>query len=289
MVTLKRRIKSVRSTRQITKAMELISATKMRRASEATLATRYYAEVAQSILIHLRNTNSVLRHPLYITRPVKSRLYIVITSNRGLSGSYNKNVLHAFAEKLKKDYESSVKSRALLIGKQAGRFASRLENLEVVGLYDSLPEKPGITEMSPLMSSAIQRFTGSGEITEADEVIIIYTKYISNLEHRVENLTVLPAGLPILNDQVDYTSSVFEPDAETVLQIATTRFLEVQLLQAYLESQASEQSSRMLAMKTASDNAKELIDDLVLATNTLRQATITQELAEITGGTGALI
>ena len=289
MVSLRRRMKSVRSTRQITKAMELISASKMRRASDATLASRYYSEVAQEVLGHLRNGTDVNKHPLYTTRPVKSRLHIVITSNRGLSGAYNKNVLQLFADQLKLDSQQNIRSSAILIGKQAGRFASRLHDLNIVGLYDSLPEKPTISDLSSLMSTAIGLFTAEGKQSpDVDEVQIIFTKYVSHLVHTVAKEVMLPAGLD--EEKQEPTKYVlFEPSAHDVLGVVTERLLEVELLQAYLESQASEQSSRMLAMKTASDNAKDLIDDLQLATNTLRQATITQELAEITGGAGALL
>lgn len=289
MVSLKRRIKSVRSTRQITKAMELISASKMRRASDATLASRYYSEVAEQILDHLRLSADTKQHPLYATRVVKSRLYIVISSNRGLSGAYNKNVLQAFASQLKSDNASGIESSAILIGKQAGRFASRLRGLKVIGLYDQIPEKPTTVDISPLLSTAMLLFAPlDKELPEVDEVSVIYTKYVSNLVHSVDTLKLLPAGIENKEGEVLNQDSIFEPSPEEVLEIATRRFIEIQLLQAYLESQASEQSARMLAMKTASDNAKDLIDDLTLATNTLRQSIITQELAEITGGAGAM-
>lgn len=288
MIVLKRRIKSVKSTRQITKAMELISASKMRKASEATLASRYYAEVAQNILQHLKDSQNTRFHRLYRRDTIKARLHIVITSNRGLSGAYNKNVLQQFATHLKEDAEALVKSKAILIGRQAGRFASHIQGLEVLGLYDALPERAIVADMSPILATCVQQFSA----LEVDEVRVVYTRYVSNLVHAVDKAVLLPAGTAFESDDrasVQNGEITFEPDSNTVLDVATSRFLEVQLLQAYLESQASEQSARMLAMKTASDNAKDLIDDLVLVSNTVRQAAITQELAEITGGVGALV
>jgi F-type H+-transporting ATPase subunit gamma len=260
----------------------------MRKASESALASRRYSHVAEEMLGHLRQSTDVTKHPLYTTRNVKRRLYIVITSNRGLSGAYNKNVLQAFTKELKNDAQNHIESSALLIGKQAGRFASRLHDLTVLGLYDTLPEKPTVADLSSLLTTALQHFAPEKENPTIDEVKLLYTTYVSHLDHTVTSEIILPAGFDMGSEKPrEYV--LFEPSTDAVLGVVTRRLLEVQLLQAYLESQASEQSSRMLAMKTASDNAKDLIDDLMLATNTLRQATITQELAEITGGAGALL
>ena len=287
MVTLKRRMKSVRSTRQITKAMELISASKMRRSAEATLASRYYAEVALQILTDLSHIIDVRAHPLYAVRSVKTRLYIVITSNRGLAGSYNKNVLQLFASHLKEDEKSGVKSKAILIGRQAGHFGTTVRGLEVVGLYEQLPEKPTTAELSPITTTAKQLFTGRTPAVDAVE--LVYTRYGSSVLQTASRQPLLPAGFVDGPDSTTPKDSLFEPSKSEVLGVVTERLIDIQLLQAYLESQASEQSARMVAMKTASDNARDLIDDLTLTSNTLRQATITGELAEITAGAEVIL
>lgn len=290
MVTLRRRIKSVRSTHQITKAMELISASKMRRANELSHASRYYTDTAQQLLARLRHITDTSHHPLYVSREVRSRLYIVITSNKGLNGAYSKNVLHEFTQCLYDDINQGVVSRVILIGRQAGRFASRLKALDIVGLYDNLPERAAIQDLLPLIGTAIDLFCNHDKQLRVDQVKVLSTRNVSNLEQRVVQMVLLPVGEPSVSiEDMSEQEVLFEPSSQEVLEVATRRCIEMILLQAYLESQASEQSARMLAMKTASDNATNIIDDLVLLSNTTRQAMITRELAEITNGAGALL
>ncbi len=301
---IKARIKSVKSTRQITKAMELVSASKMRRAQEGALASREYARTAEQVLTRLRELTDVSAHPLYHIRPVKGRLYIVITSDRGLAGAYNSNVLRTFATKLKADQQAGVASSAILVGKQAGRFAARLQDLAVLGAYDHLPEKIHVSDLTPILQTAKDAYLGNKKIKKssnpykkpdirfvdsiADEVEVIYTDYKSSIVQQVTTMRLLPAAFTDVALPEEYDQVTFEPSPHKVLGVVTERLVEVQLLQMYLESQASEQSARMMAMKTASDNAADIIEDLTLAANTLRQASITQELAEITGGVEAM-
>lgn len=305
-IALRRRIKSVRSTRQITKAMELVSASKMRRAQESALSSRQYTNRARQILTRLRELTDVSKHPLFVTRPVKTRLLIVMTSDRGLAGSYNSNVLKAFARELQSDRDDGVHTKVLLIGKQAAKFAARIKDIDIVGAYDHLPEKPTITELLPIIDTAKKMYLPSKpEVTqemidegasaftkaaepEVDKVDIIFTDFRSSISQEVTVSGFLPAAFSDVAISEDLENAMFEPNPKVVLNTVVDRLVEVQLWQAYLESQASEQSSRMMAMKTASDNAGELIDDLTLAANTARQAAITQELAEITGGAEAM-
>lgn len=301
-IALRRRIKSVKSTRQITKAMELVSASKMRRAQDAALASREFTKSALEILSRLRQLTDVSKHPLYETRPVASKLYIVITSDRGLAGAYNSNVLKTFAKQLKSDHESGIATKALLVGKQAATFASRIKDVEVLGVYTHMPEKPVTTDLTPILRTAKEQFVGAPKIVSedhdsdveqsepmlVDSVELIFTNFRSSLLQEVTQQTLLPAAFTPVELTNSMSEAIFEPSPEKVLQVITERFIEIQLLQAYLESQASEQSARMMAMKTASDNAAEIIDDLTLEANTARQSAITQELAEITGGAEAI-
>ena len=308
-IALRRRIKSVKSTRQITKAMELVSASKMRRAQESALASREYARTALQILTRLRELTDVSQHPMYDIRPVTSRLYIVITSDRGLAGAYNSNVLRAFTTRLKADQKDSVASYAVTVGKQAGRFATKLEHVQVLGSYDHMPEHPSMSDLTPILQTAKDSFLrqtvakrrygfypavdedGSIIVPDkplVDEVEVIYTNYKSSLVQTVTEAKLLPAAFTDVDISPDLGKAIFEPSATKVLKVTTERLIEVQMLQMYLESQASEQSSRMMAMKTASDNAAEIVEDLTLAANTARQSAITQELAEITGGAEAM-
>lgn len=283
-IAIRRRIKSVRSTRQITKAMELVSASKMRRAQEAANRSREYAKLANQILTRLRELTDVDHHPLYQKRVVITRLYVVVTSDRGLAGAYNSNVLKAFAKSLAEDAEAGVSSKAILVGRQAARFAGRLESLEVIGAYDHISEQPTAEDIGGLLASIFEHF----KIGQVDAIDVIYTDYKSSIVQEVTLKRVLPAAFTEVPISHDLEDALFEPSPEAVLEQVTERLVESQLLQAILESQASEQSARMMAMKTASDNANELIDDLTLEANTARQASITQELAEITGGAEAM-
>lgn len=301
---IKARIGSVKNTKQITKAMELVSASKMRRAQEATLASREYVKTSRDILGRLRQLTDVSNHPLFKVRNVKSRILIVITSDRGLAGAYNANVLRRLAKELQADRDNTVETKLILIGKQASRFAAKIEEVNVIGSYESMPENPSVTDLSAILSTVKEAFIGkiektideeSGEIKKqvilptTDAVDVLFTDYKSSIVQEVTLQRMLPAAYDSSNDgSTKLVDAIFEPSPNQVLNAVADRLVDVQLWQAYLESQASEQSSRMMAMKTASDNAGELIDDLTLAMNTARQAAITQELAEITGGAEAI-
>lgn len=285
---LKSRITSVRNTKQITKAMELVSASKMRRAQEHARRSRDYRNLARQILARLRDTADVSKNPLYAFRITNTRLHIIITGNRGLAGAYNSNVLRRLTRELIADKEAGIKSQAIVIGKQGAKFIVRFEGVEVVAVYNDISENPSANDIRPILETILDKFR-SGDV---DAVDVLYTDYKSSIVQEVAIERLLPAAY--LGEDEDEENEpntpevVFEPSAKAVLESVTERLIESQLNQAFLESSASEQSMRMMAMKSASDNASDLIDDLTLAFNTARQAAITQELAEITGGSEAI-
>jgi len=283
-ITLKRRIGSVKNTKQITKAMELVAASKMRRAQEYAANGRAYREAAYSLLTRLSAITEVGEHPLFVQRPIKTRVYVAITSNRGLAGSYNSNVLRILAKAILEDHHEGVKSQVIAIGKQAAQFARRLEGVDLIAAYEAFGDRPTSNDMSPLLTSVAAMYANK----EVDDVQLIYTEFKSNIVQIATRLSFLPARFEEVVDVKSASNVTFEPSVEAVLDSVTERLLEVQLWQALLESLASEHSMRMLAMKSATDNATDLIDDLTLAFNTARQAAITQELAEITGGAEAM-
>lgn len=300
---IKGRIKSVKNTKQITKAMELVSASKMRRAQEATLASREYTMTARQILTRLRELTDVSEHPLFVTREVKSRILVVITSDRGLAGAYNANILRRLTKELQTDREAGIKTELILIGKQASRFIVKIEGVHILGAYESMPERPVLADISAILQTIKSQFVGTTEMKtddsdgksketpvppQVDAVDVLYTDYKSSVIQEVTLDTLLPAAFDSTRSSDDATDAIFEPSPQAVLDSIADKLVDVQLWQAFLESQASEQSARMMAMKTASDNAGDLIDDLTLAMNTARQAAITQELAEITGGAEAI-
>lgn len=171
-----------------------------------------------------------------------------------------------------------------MIGKQAARFASRLSDVNVIGVYENFAEQPTANDMRPILTTIIEQYTNQ----TVDAVDIIYTNYLSSIRQELSVERLLPAAYEAIRISDDVHHAEFEPSPRVVLESVTQRLIEAQLNQALLESQASEQSMRMMAMKNASDNASDIIDDLTLAFNTARQAGITQEIAEITGGAEAI-
>lgn len=282
-ITLKRRITSIRGTRQITKAMELVSASKLRRAQEYAKRSRDYRDLAYDLLKKLNAMSEVERLPLFRKRTVKNRLYIVITSNTGLAGAYNANVLKLLTQGLQKDRAGKVKSHVITVGSKAAQLARRLSDVDLMAVYPPFGDQPTANDIRPILNTVIEQYTSEA----IDEVRVLYTNFKSNLVQEVQDLQLLPAPLMDV-DSAAAPISNFEPDVETVVQEVTTRLIEAQIWQAILESLASEHAMRMVATKNATDNANDLIDDYTLALNTARQATITQELAEITGGAEAL-
>ena len=282
-ITLKRRITSIGSTRQITKAMELVSASKLRRAQEYAQRSRDYRDLAYDLLRKLNAMSEVERLPLFRKRTVKNRLYVVITSNTGLAGAYNSNILKLLAEGLRADQANKTRSHVITIGSKGAQFVRRLQDVDLLAAYPPLGDQPTANDVRPILNMVIDQYI-AGQI---DEVRVLFTDFKSNLVQQAQSLQVLPAPLMDVDSDAVPISN-FEPDVETVVHEVTTRLIEAQIWQAVLESLASEHAMRMIATKNATDNANDLIDDYTLELNTARQAAITQELAEISGGVEAL-
>ncbi len=282
-IVLKRRITSIKNTRQITKAMQLVSASKLRRAQEYATASRAYAELADELLTRLGGISEVEHQPLFAKRPVRARLYVVVTSSSGLAGAYNANVLKQLAVSLRTDQADKVSSHVVVIGSKGAQFVRRLQGVDLVAVHPAYGDQPTANDVRPLLNTVIDQYKSQA----VDEVRILYTKFKSTVSQETRSQQLLPAQ-PVAAQTTAATISNFEPDVETVIDQVATRLIEAQIWQAVLESLASEHAMRMVAMKNATDNAKELIDDYTLALNTARQAAITQELAEITGGAEAL-
>lgn len=282
-IALKQRIKSIKGTRQITKAMQLVSASKLRRAQEYALASRAYADLANELLARLSGIREVEQQPLFKKRTVKDRMYIIVTSNSGLAGAYNANVLKGLTKNLQADRANKVKSQVIAVGSKGAQFVRRLSDVELVAVYPALGDQPTANDIRPLLNTILKHYKDAG----TDEVRVLYTKFVSTVNQQVQDMQVLPAAAPE-HIEITTVASNFEPDVETVIDQTATRLIEAEIWQAVLESLASEHAMRMVAMKNATDNAKDLIDDYTLELNTARQAAITQELAEITGGAEAL-
>lgn len=281
---LKRRIGSVKNTKQITKAMELVAASKMRRAQEAALKSREFRNQARAILTRLRELTDVNHHPIFNQRAIKSQLFIVVTSDRGLAGAYNSNVFKELLAQINLSTSSGASCKLIALGKQGAKFAARLKDIEIVAVYNEIPDHPTSDDLKPLIDSVIKMQISK----ECDAVDVIFTDFISSIRQIVKTQRLLPAAFTDVEIEPSLEGAIFEPNPRAVLDNIAERLVEVQLWQNVLEAVASEHSARMLAMKNATDNANELIDDLTLEFNSARQASITQELAEITGGAEAM-
>lgn len=281
---LKGRIRSVSSTKQITKAMELVAASKMRRAQDATKASAPYTIAASSLLSNLAGHVSVQDHPLFERREVKSRLFILIASDKGLAGAFNSNILRMYAAALKADDEAGIANKTITIGRKASQFASRLKDTEVVGSYQDTPDRPDGHELRAILNTARELFV-TGEV---DAVDVIFTDYVTSLQQIARTKRIFPAGITHEPTGSEVRDVLYEPSPEEVLDGIVYRLVGAQLYQALLDSRASEHSMRMMAMRNATDNASDLIDDLTLAMNKARQGAITQELSEISGGVEAM-
>lgn len=282
--SLKRRIGSVKNTKQLTKAMELVSASKMRKAQAGAVSSREYRENSLEIFRRLSTISDVSIHPLFDRRTIKTKLTIVITSDRGLAGAYNSNVLKVLTGNILADQSRHIKPQVIAIGRQAGQLVHRLDGVKVVGTYPMFSKQPTPSDIRPIITTALRLY----ESEEIDAVDLIYTQFISNMSQEVKTLQLLPTPAPENGKLSELEVAFLEPSVEEIIQDATLRLVEAQLWQALLESLASEHSMRMVAMKSATDNASDIIDDLTLEYNTARQAAITQEIAEIVGGAEAM-
>lgn len=282
-IVLKRKITSIKGTRQITKAMELVSASKLRRAQERAVASRPYRDMAYDLMTRLGDITEVERQPLFTKRPVKDRLYLIVTSNTGLAGAYNANVIKQLTVGLREDEAKKAKSHVIAIGSKGAQFVRRLHDIDLMAAYPPLGDHPTVNDIRPILNTIIDHYK-EGKV---DEVRVIYTCFKSTVSQEVKNLQLLPAS-SASEESVNPAMSNFEPDVETVIDQVAIRLIEAQVWQGALESLASEHAMRMLATKNATDNANDLIKDYTLELNTARQAAITQELAEISGGAEAM-
>lgn len=281
---LKGRIRSVKSTKQITKAMQMVAASKMRRAQEAEQATLDYTRTANELLTYLASQGATDDHPLFIKRDIRTRLLIVIASDKGLAGAYNSNVLKQYLSEVKADRTAGIRTLTITVGRKVSQFASRLSDVETLASYNDLPDELEGSEFHAILATAAQMYRNK----EVDAVDVIYTEFVSSMVQTATRKRLLPAGFVTTEVTESVRTAEYEPSVEAVLEGVAYRLVGAQIYQAMLDARASEHSMRMIAMKNATDNASDLVDDLTLAMNKARQAAITQELAEISGGSEAM-
>lgn len=291
---IKRRIKGVKGTGKITRAMEMISAVKMRKAVGQVLAIRPYAKSAIELLEQLKRAVGSEEHQLLSERPVQKELYVVITSNRGLCGAFNAQIVKKLRQTLQED-EGREKA-FITIGKKGENAVRRMRG-EIIASFPDVLTAPTAEGMRAVARLIIEEF----ESQRVDRVVMVYTDFISMLSQEVKVRALLPvalkdtkkamnemAGQTVASGASETSEYVIEPSPKKVLWQMIPRLLEMELYHAVLESNASQESARMMAMRNATDAAKDMVSDLTLAYNQLRQQKITQEIAELSAGMAAV-
>lgn len=283
------RIRSVKNISQVTRALEAVSASKVRRAVKAVMDTRPYATKAWQVLTHVAaQPGREQLHPLLTDRPVvKNTLAVVVTGDRGLAGAYNSNVIRFIAQSFD-HYRAPVKYIA--IGRK-GRDLLYRRRKQVIADFSNLPAAPSFADVSAIGHMAVDAFL-TGEV---DEVFLVYTNFYTMARQAVEMQKLLPLQLEAEHEHVQVDQSrripaayIYEPAEREILDEIIPRFTALQVYQAILESQASEHAARMVAMRNATDNARELVGALQLAYNKVRQQAITNDILDIVGGAEAL-
>ena len=311
---IRRRVKSVGNTKKITKAMELVAAAKMRKATRAALSTRSYAILAREMMNKLSQMKGLKHNPLMKAQKVENILLVLISSNRGLCGGFNANIYKKTIEQIKNIEKIAIQRSlgerinpttgkkinlgAITIGKKGERIMKKL-GVNVIASFHNFSDTPSLLEAAPIAKIIKEEFVKNN----FQKVAVIYTDYVSAITQKTTIRQVLPISpldlekmLKALGDrslEKEITDEkpiefIFEPSPELILEQMLPRLIETQIYQALLESSASEHSARMMAMRNASDAAEEMIDDLVFTLNQARQAGITREIAEISGGAAAL-
>ncbi|HZV97902.1 MAG TPA: F0F1 ATP synthase subunit gamma [Methylophilaceae bacterium] len=281
---IRTKIKSVENTRKITKAMEMVAASKMRKAQDRMRAARPYAEKIRNVAAHLSKAHTEYKHPFLIKREqIKNVGIIVVSSDKGLCGGLNTNVLRLSLNQMKAWENASLGVAVSAIGNKGFGFMNRVGGnvkSHVIGLGDAPHMEKLIGPMKVMLDAYI-----SGEI---DQLYIVYTRFINTMKQEPVMEQLLPLSGEELGSAQGHWDYIYEPDAKSVIDELMTRYVESLIFHAVAENMASEQSARMVAMKSASDNAKNVIGELKLVYNKARQAAITKEISEIVGGAAAV-
>lgn len=278
---IKRRIKSVQNTRQITKAMKMVAAAKLRRAQERAEQSRPYAEKMREVIASIAAGSKGAKHPMLISREVKKTGYLVITSDRGLAGGYNGNILRKVVQTIRDRHKTPDEYAILIIGRKGRDFFKR-RNYPLVGELVGLSDHPTYADINQLMSKAVNMYAEG----TFDELYLVYNKFINAIQQEPTEQKLLPLEQVAVGEKT--LRYEYEPSSEEVLKELLPKYAETLIFSALLDSKASEQGARMTAMGSATDNATEMISKLTLIYNRARQASITQEISEIVGGANAL-
>lgn len=278
-------ITSVKSTQKITKAMEMVAASKMRKAQDRMLAARPYAQKIRSVVAHISKANLEYKHPFTIERDVKRVGYIVVSSDRGLCGGLNMNVFRKTMTEMADWDSKGVEIDVATIGSKALAYFRRTGG-NVVSEASNYGDKPNLDDLLGAITSMLTAYE-NGKI---DRLFVVSNDFVNTMTQSPTSLQLLPvsADQEAIDDVPDLFDYIYEPEAKPILDTVLKRYVESQIYQAVVENVACEQSARMVAMKSASDNAGDLIGELQLVYNKARQAAITQEISEIVSGAAAV-
>lgn len=281
---IKSKIKSVQNTRKVTRALEMVSASKIRKAQERMKVSRPYARVMKQVIGHLAQANSDYQHPYLVERQDVKRVgYIIVSSDRGLAGGLNNNLFRKLLGEFRKWQEQGVEIDVVTIGQKASVFFRRIK-VNMVGSVTHLGDQPKLENLVGVIKVMLDGYSAGN----LDRVFVCYNDFVNTMTQRAafdQLLPLPPAETQVAKHDWDY---IYEPDAASVLDHVLNRYIESLVYQAVLENVASEHAARMVAMKAASDNATKLIGTLNLVYNKARQAAITQEISEIVGGAAAV-
>ncbi|NLK53198.1 MAG: F0F1 ATP synthase subunit gamma [Syntrophomonadaceae bacterium] len=285
---IRRRIRSVKNTQQITGAMEMVAAAKLRRAQEKAVLARPYADKIGDVVQHLIKAEGIPEHPLTLSRPVKTVCFLVMSADRGLCGAYNTNILRRAVQSTR-DIPEGAEVALVTVGRKARDFF-RKRGYNVLGEYINLGDNPDFVQAREIAQFVVNLFAEEA----VDEVRIVYAEFVTTLQQIPRARKLLPFDVgenekPEGEKFLLRTDYIYEPnDVDMLMDAVLPKFIEAQVYRAMLEGKASEQGARMTAMGAATENAKEMIGNLTLTMNKARQAAITKELLEIVGGAEAL-
>jgi F-type H+-transporting ATPase subunit gamma len=281
---IRTKIKSVQNTRKITKAMEMVAASKMRRAQERMRTSRPYSERIRNVAAHISHANPEYRHPFLVDRDSGKRIgLIVVTTDKGLCGGLNTNALRLALNKIKEWEAQGEEIEVCALGNKGLGFMQRL-GATVTSQVTGLGDKPHMEKLIGAVKVMLDGYTQD----RFDRLMIVYTRFINTMKQEAVVEQLLPLSGEALGAPEGSWDYIYEPDPKAVLDQVLTRYVETLIYQGVAENMASEQSARMVAMKAASDNAGKVIDELTLIYNKSRQASITKELSEIVAGAAAV-
>ncbi|MDP6436937.1 MAG: F0F1 ATP synthase subunit gamma [Gammaproteobacteria bacterium] len=284
---IRTKIGSVKNTQKITAAMEMVAASKLRRTQDRMRQTRPFADKIRTAIGHLYKANPEYKHPYLVERDIKRVGYIVITTDRGLCGGLNVNEFRMLLNELREWKSKGVEADLCLLGSKGVQFFRSLD-VNVVGATSNIGENPSMSDLIASITMMLEAFETGGEEGGIDSLFLVHNRFDSTMSQKPQSVTLIPVEAPDAEELPQHWDYIYEPEATELLTSVLQRYIESQVYRGTVENVACEMAAKMVAMKSATDNAGKLIDNLQLDYNKARQAAITQEISEIVGGAAAV-